>query len=526
MRDERGVSAAQPGDDDGSRFSLKRTVLVCAAVLALATAACDRFQGAGAGSGPTAVSAAALKTAAADPAVKAFYAKRGWKAAWSEASAESLVQALQTAPRHGLNVSRFAELVDESNTGAAREARLTQAALSYAEALAHGAVNPKKVEKIWALDGPTDDLAAGLNQALQSGSVDAWLASLAPRDAEYAALSQAYVAAKAQADQAAAAPIPPGPTLRVGSSDPRVVAIAQRLIGALYLAGTPQTGADGVFTPQIAAGVKALQRDAGRPQTGVVDDAALALINEAPAALSRQLAVNMERRRWLKREVPATRVDVNTAAAELVYFHDGRPAWTGRAIVGDPEHQTPALGSPFKQLVVNPPWNVPEGIAAEELLPKGEDYLARNHFTLEEGRLVQQPGPDAALGQVKFDMQNPHAIYLHDTPAKALFASDARHRSHGCVRVERAVEFARMLAQERGKAAEFDTALASGETTTVELGESIPVRLLYHTAYLGPNGQLVVTADPYGRDDDLAEALGLTRGSRRGAAPLAHLLGP
>jgi murein L,D-transpeptidase YcbB/YkuD len=123
-------------------------------------------------------------------------------------------------------------------------------------------------------------------------------------------------------------------------------------------------------------------------------------------------------------------------------------------------------------------------------------------------------------------MQDRYAIYLHDTPAKALFASDARHRSHGCVRVERAVEFARMLAQERGKAAAFDSALASGETTTVALGESIPVRLLYHTAYLGPNGQLVVTADPYGRDDDLAEALGLTRGSRRGAAPTAHLLGP
>jgi peptidoglycan hydrolase-like protein with peptidoglycan-binding domain len=325
MRDGRGVSAARACGDDGSRFSLKKTVLLGAAIAVLAAGACDRMPGAAGGAAPPAVSAAALKTAADDPAVKAFYQKRNWKAAWSEASAEALVQALQAAPRHGLNVARFADLVDESNTGAVREARLTQAALAYAEALARGAVNPKKIEKIWALDGNEVDLAAGLNQALQTGSVDAWLSSLAPQDAEYAALSDAYVAARAQADQAAASPIPAGPAVRAGASDPRVATIAQRLIAARYLAGTPQTGADGVFTPQIADAVKTLQRDSGRPPTGVVDDATLALVNEAPAALSRQLAVNMERRRWLKREVPATRVDVNTAAAELVYLHDGQP---------------------------------------------------------------------------------------------------------------------------------------------------------------------------------------------------------
>jgi murein L,D-transpeptidase YcbB/YkuD len=234
----------------------------------------------------------------------------------------------------------------------------------------------------------------------------------------------------------------------------------------------------------------------------------------------------MERRRWLARDLAPTRIDVNTASAELAYYRDGQPAWTSRVIVGDPKHQTPPLGDTFSQVVVNPPWNVPEGIARDEILPKGDAYLASQDMYVEDGRVVQRPGPKAALGLVKFDMQNDQAIYLHDTPAKAVFKSDARHRSHGCARVDHAVDFARMLASERGKAEAFDAALQSGETKAVALGDEIPVRLLYHTAYLGEGGRLFFADDPYGWDDRLGQALGLEPSRRRAAAVEAILLGP
>jgi murein L,D-transpeptidase YcbB/YkuD len=151
---------------------------------------------------------------------------------------------------------------------------------------------------------------------------------------------------------------------------------------------------------------------------------------------------------------------------------------------------------------------VPDSIAEKEILPKGAAYMAKENIVMKNGKLVQQPGPKSALGLVKFDMQNDEQIYLHDTPSKALFASTQRHASHGCSRVENAVEFARLLAQDDGKLDAFDKALATKEETPIELANKIPVRLLYHSAYLD-GGRIVFRTDPYGWDDKLAAALGL-----------------
>ena len=132
-------------------------------------------------------------------------------------------------------------------------------------------------------------------------------------------------------------------------------------------------------------------------------------------------------------------------------------------------------------------------------------------MTRKDGRIVQEPGPKNSLGQVKFDMKNDEAIYLHDTPAKAAFGQDERHRSHGCVRVHNALDFARMLAQSDGVLAEFDKALATGDETFVKLKSERPVRLLYHTAYLGNDGKIHFAEDVYGWDNDVAAALGYER---------------
>jgi murein L,D-transpeptidase YcbB/YkuD len=506
-------------------FGLRGAATAAAALLVVGAGGCDRIE-ALVGLGPAQVSARALQAAATEPEVKAFYERRQWRAAWSDSEAKALIRALEDASRHGLDASRFTSIIRSAEGDAARDAELTMAALSYGRALAYGAVDPKKVHGIYTLPRPKLDLAADLEQALGAGSVSRWLASLPPQDPEYAALSKAYVAYKAQAEQAKGEPIPAGPVIRPGAADARVPAVIQRLMVAGYLPPETQVGADAVFSRPMSEALKSLQRDAKLPPTGRVDEATVQALNEAAAERARQLAVNMERRRWLSREVPGLRIDVNTAAAELTYFRDGQAAWTSRVVVGDPENQTPALGSEFKQLVVNPPWNVPDGIAEEEILPKGPGYLASENMYVENGRVVQRPGPDSALGLVKFDMQNPYAIYLHDTPAKSIFQSQARHRSHGCTRVEGAVEFARLLATERGKGEAFDAALQSGETKVVELGEAIPVRLLYHTAYLDKSGRLIFADDPYAWDDKVGRALGLEPSRRRPNPPVAHLLGP
>jgi murein L,D-transpeptidase YcbB/YkuD len=142
-----------------------------------------------------------------------------------------------------------------------------------------------------------------------------------------------------------------------------------------------------------------------------------------------------------------------------------------------------------------------------------------------DGKIVQLPGPDSALGLVKFDMKDPYAIYLHDTPAKSLFELSQRQRSHGCVRVDNAMQFARMLAQEQGVLPEFEKAMATGEETNVDLPQDIPVRLMYHTAFWD-GSRVHFRADAYGWDEDVAEALGLDKSGRRTLQTKSGDVGP
>ena len=232
------------------------------------------------------------------------------------------------------------------------------------------------------------------------------------------------------------------------------------------------------------------------------------------------MAVNLERRRWLVRQPPQTRIDVNTAAATLAYWRDGQLANRRRVVVGQPGNETPALASPMYRLVANPTWTVPKSIQTEEIEPKGAAYMARNNMRWEDGQIVQASGPDNALGLVKFDMKNDHAIYLHDTPAKALFQQSDRHQSHGCVRVEDALGFATMIAADQGITNAWERARQTGDQSFVPLRREIPVRLLYHTAFVD-GGRVMFRDDSYGWDEDVAEALGLARRARR--APRSHI---
>jgi len=225
---------------------------------------------------------------------------------------------------------------------------------------------------------------------------------------------------------------------------------------------------------------------------------------------ARQIAVNLERLRWLDRDTPATRIDVNTAAAFLEYRRDGALRDRRNVVVGQPDWETPQLGSPIFQLVAHPIWRVPDSILEDELKEKSPAYLAEQGMEWRDDRLVQLPGPKNSLGQVKFDMRNDQAIYLHDTAAKALFGLPKRHRSHGCVRVQDAIGFALLLAHDDGILIDFQEALTKGEESFVKMKSEVPVRLMYRTAFLD-DGKVRFVEDVYGWDDDVAYALGYVR---------------
>jgi murein L,D-transpeptidase YcbB/YkuD len=388
------------------------------------------------------------------------------------------------------------------------ESAVTKAALAFSRALAHGVTDPDHVHGIFGLETNQIDLESGLSRALSTGSLVTCLDGLAPQDAEYKAISNAYLA---YVDRRSADDIPAGRPIRPGARDPRLQSIAQALsrLGYISLGPLPQT-----YTPALVAAVREFQSDSGLEVDGVVGRSTLAMLNKGPGDRARQLAVNLERRRWLVRDPPPDRIDVNLAAGQLIYYRDGEPAWRTLVIAGAPPSPTPLIEESFSQIVVNPPWHVPASIAEREILPKGPSYLEAHNMYVTRGRVVQRPSPGSALGQVKFDMQNRYAIYLHDTPSKALFERRQRFFSHGCVRVKGAVEFARRLAEESGKASEFETALDSGETEVVRLDRDIPVRLLYRTAFLDQDRQVSLRLDPYGLDDKVGEAMGLGSAGR------------
>jgi murein L,D-transpeptidase YcbB/YkuD len=500
----------------------------------LALTSCDRSPQEIFGGSQT-VRATALRGAGADTQVTQFYQLRGGKVAWTNDARKQLRDALADAVRHALDPSDF-PMADKGSDTAAREVALTKSALRYAHALANGVVDPKKLWDIYTVPGNRVDLVRGLNGAIEAGNVKGWLASLAPSDPEYQALSAAYLQYRQRGAQTPRIEVAPGRVIKPGMRDPRVPTIISALRIQGYFGSAPEAapaqGKAGAadptrYTRATAAAVSLLQADYGIKADGIISDDTLEAINTGLKDRARILAVNLERRRWLQRQPPATRIDVNTAATFLEYWRDGARVDARRVVVGQPDWETPQIGSPLRNLVANPPWRVPDKIAEKEILPKGSGYMARNDMHFEEnGRIVQAGGPKSALGLVKLDLDNPYAIYLHDTPAKAFFAQEERHASHGCVRVQNAVDFARMIAMDENALADFDKGLGSGKETTVDLPRPIPVRLLYHSAYL-EKGRIIFRPDPYGWDDRLAKALGLGMQVRQRVKPLEPTdLGP
>ena len=453
--------------------------------------------------------AAAPALNSSDPQVKAFYAALGGQAAWDKKAEKALVEVIDGAPTHGLRRDLF--LKDGlPKDGSQREAVLTSAAVSYAQALAHGYTDPKKMDRIYTVARPEADVAKGLAQAVQSGDLAVYFDSLAPQTDEYRALSAEFVRLFKLTEARGKSPqIPAGKAIKPGQSDPRLPAIASALAAGGY--GEMQQTPPQRYSPQLLAQVKRLQSDAGLKPDGIIGAGTLALLNQDPGDSARKIAVNMERLRWLEREPPATRIDVNTAAAFLEYYRDGSRRDRRNVVVGKPDWKTPELGSPIIQLVANPYWRVPDSIVKDEISKKSPAYLAEQGIEMRDGRMVQLPGPKNSLGEVKFDMKNDQAIYLHDTPAKALFTAPERHRSHGCVRVHNAVDFAMLLASDDGVLDQFQTKLMqSDEEGFVKLKKEVPVRLMYRTAFLD-NGQVRLVDDIYDWDGLIAYGLGYVK---------------
>jgi murein L,D-transpeptidase YcbB/YkuD len=421
------------------------------------------------------------------------------------------LDALAKAPDHGFPAGRFhVEEIRRLVASAAPadqaegERRLRAAVLDYARAQ-HGLTIPTgALPRAWNQRPSAYDAEAELNGALRGGTLRAWLDGLPPRTPTYQALQAAYVAARTGRTEDEPLRVQPAP-LDLGEQDGRTRALRKRLAKEdPELADTP---AKAPVDEDLIDAVRAYQADHDLEETGTLDAPTVERLNARPVNSADRLRANMERLRWLPRPEPARRIDVNIASAEMDYFQGGEVATHMLAVSGKPGDETPLVSSQIDSILLNPPWYVPPDIAHREILRKGGGYLRSHHFVWRNGRLVQLPGPKAALGRVKFDFPNPYAVYLHDTPTKSTFGQTRRTASHGCVRLERAVELARtVVADDGGSPERVDRLLDSGRTARLKLSHPIPVRLLYLTAE-PKDGRIVYLPDVYGWDAKLLALL-------------------
>lgn len=242
--------------------------------------------------------------------------------------------------------------------------------------------------------------------------------------------------------------------------------------------------------------------------------AALARLPQGEGGERRALRVNLERLRWMPRNLGADRLVVNVPEYTLHVFQNGRESASFRVIVGKPSTPTPQFSAQVTGVILNPSWQVPPSIIAESVgsLVRTRPRTARARgyvWSYQAGRLsvTQQPGPHNALGQVKLDMPNPFRVYLHDTPDKSLFEKQQRTFSHGCIRTDRPRELAAMLLGMADRTV-IDGRIAGGTTLRLPLSRPLPIYVVYQTALAEPDGSIRYLNDSYDLDAAVAVALG------------------
>lgn len=413
---------------------------------------------------------------------------------------------------------------------------LSDAFLIYGSHLAAGRVDPETLYTDWRIDPRTLKLLPFLVQAASTGDVERALNQLRPTHGGYANLRNALVRLHALAAAGGWPVLALQPMLRPGDRGSAVYALRCRLDVSDDV--DPSATADpSVFDATLVAAVNRFQRRHGLKADGIVGPDTYARLNVSVQRRIRQVGLNLERWRWLPHHLGNRYIIVNTADFTLNAIDNGRLALTMRVVVGRPARRSPVFSAKMGHLVINPYWNVPTTIAVEDILPKVQKDVAHlnrqgirvfrswnavapevdpatvNWQAYHADRfpfgLRQDPGPQNALGRIKFMFPNEFAVYLHDTPDRALFEQVQRDLSSGCIRVEAPVALADFVlaGDDRWTSETLQEVIEIGETKTIRIDHPIPVHLLYMTAWTDESGSLQFRGDIYGLDDGLARAL-------------------
>ena len=481
----------------------------------------------------TTASAASLPKASLRPqiadAVSSLYEANQGQALWVHegqptAAAQTALRLLADARSHGLDddlygVDLLYFLHEKLTQGSAVHAQNFDLGLSMSLLRLIGDLRPAEFDA-----APVEELANAVLDAIHSGQLEQFLDGFLPRDPQYHALREALQTYELRAHSRPRVAIGEGEKLKLGDVGPRVARLRARLLGSFYFAyGEDQRN---TFDAMLERAVREYQESHGLAVDGIAGLSTVRHLDMSDDERIARIKLNLDRWRQLPADLGRDHVLVNIPEYRLRYVQDHEQSLSMRVVVGSKSNPTPELNDEIEYLVFNPYWYVPRSILRRELLPtikKNSNYLSANRYELladdraiqpEEVdfgdvdfsrfpyRIRQKPGSHNALGTVKFLLPNPSNIYLHDSPAKSLFARSDRAFSHGCIRLEHPDLLAQALLEKDAEWTEsrISSTITRGERQQVNLDESVPVYLAYFTVRVLDNGDVAFFDDIYGRD--------------------------
>jgi len=498
-------------------------------------------------------------------ALQELYDNRAGSLLWAPTGAASpqalrLLQALQDVAAEGLSAAdydadllarRLAQLQSDGGAAAASwvdwDIALSAAALKFVRHLHYGRVEPLSAGFDLDRSRATLDLPSALEQLAGGNDFEASIAAIEPRFLHYRLLKAALAQYRQLARSDALPALPPlvGPSVKPGQPYAGAAALRWRLamLGDLPQSAADAAIADETLDQELAAGLRLFQRRHGLDTDGILGKFTLLALNTPLALRVRQIELSLERWRWLPDFVtPPIIVNIPQFRLFALPSHEDREAdmLNMEVVVGQAykEKRTPVFVGSLQYVVFRPYWDVPYSITRKEILPaikRDPDYLRSKHMELVRGagdqapvvaptaenvallasgqlRLRQRPGTDNALGEIKFMLPNPYNVYLHSTPARALFDRAQRAFSHGCIRVSDPAALAAYVlrnAPDEWPLERIADAMIGAPNQRVTLSQPIQVMILYGTAMATESGRVYFFDDIYGHDRDLEKLLSL-----------------
>ena len=411
---------------------------------------------------------------------------------------------------------------------------LTDSLIRLISHLYFGKVDPENLHPSWNMARKINDTdpVETIERTLRSAQLATALKRIRPQLRSYNLMKAALKKYREIQEAGGWETIPEGPTLQVGMTDERVSKLRKRLIVSGYFEGT-NTKSDH-FDEELENAVERFQIRHRLVVDGVVGKNTYKALNIPIKRKVDQIRVNLERARWISRDIPEEFIVVDIAGFRIYHYRNFNIKWTSKVQIGKPFRKTPVFNAWIKYLVFNPTWTVPPTILKKDIIPKikkNPEYLQKMKISVidSENKIVdpysvnwskysdryvpytfrQEPGPHNALGRIKFIFPNKHFIYLHDTPSRSLYARKERAFSSGCIRVEKDIELAEILLNDPEKWNQqniqnhFDTL----KTKRVNLLKPMLISLLYWTVRFDEKGEIIFKKDVYDRDGAVLEGL-------------------